>query len=838
MKKRLLCLIISSMLALSLVNVATAENSDYEALSGLGIVCGFEYSDAKLSETIKKGGFINYALNIATDKKYTDYYDENALAQAEQMGLIVSAKDVKSADVLTKNEAITIMVRLLGYEARASELGGYPTGHMAVAAEAGLLKGVTLSDKVTYGEAFKLLFNATEADYSNYVITPGGEIITYENQINTLEYFKKVYTVEGVVSENGLTALYGNTTIGKGYVKIGDEVFEEGASGAGALIGSEVTAYVKDSKDGVDEILYAYNESLEDTVVIDGENVSKIEDNFTVLKFYRDKQSNKLLSEEIKSDAAFMKNGVAYSDFTEADFYDENAKIILVDNDSDGKYDFVNLEVFKTMVVSGTSISSQKIYNEFSFNPDMSELDLSKYKEENVFIYKNGEEIELSEIIAGDVLSIYETPKGEDGEIRIYAESNAFSGTLEKSFDSEAKAVINGTEYELSKLYRDAQSAGEACARALIPGIKYMFRLDNNGKIVTSETISGDDLVYGYATKFFYNDDNGTEIRFRMFLSDGSWQNIKLAKKVKHNGSRTLDIEDILTDADILSCIPGLIGIKLNADGEICVIETPVAYEEDVNPERLNTTGELSSTYRYNGTTFANQYYMTGSTVVFIVPSDEGAEETDYRIGNNYSFTTDASYTFTGYNRDKFYTLDMVVNKRDTSSIKTVANTVYMVKNMGIKATQDGDVLPFVNVASDTYAGVTLEGLEGVFDGVQKGDLIKIHVNNAGLIDNCEVVYSTIDGTEKVLPDSNGRNGNAALVKGFALDKDVAAGKLLVDTVEEMAFVVDSSKAVLVYDAENKEVSVGNLNDIERGNYVIVNLSKSAVSMVAVYKGL
>ena len=254
--------------------------------------------------------------------------------------------------------------------------------------------------------------------------------------------------------------------------------------------------------------------------------------------------------------------------------------------------------------------------------------------------------------------------------------------------------------------------------------------------------------------------------------------------------------------------------------------------------ERLNTTGEITANYRYNGTTFSNYYYMNSDTRVFIVPDEDTEDESLYEIGTSTSFKSDNSYTVEGYNRDEYYVLDMVVSKRPKNTIKTVDDTLYMVRSIGTKYDENHGVVPYVNVASNTYAGVSLCGEEGVFDGIKQGDLIKMRMNRLGLIDNCTVIYSMENGVEKVLPTVNERHSASSVVKGIVSEVDVDGERILVDTTEEMAFMVSKTTPVLIYDAVIDTVTVGNINDIEKDDFVIVSLSRSLVNLLAVYKGI
>lgn len=844
MSKKLICFLLSLMLLLCSVSfgVSGAEETggdELQLLQKLDIVCGAD--ENKLENPISKSAFINYILNITGDYKYSDYYDENALMAAEQTGIISLAADVLKTDNLSAEEAVTIAVRLLGYEAMAQDKGGYPSGYMAVASQLGMLSGVSLGDKMTYKQAVVLLANIIECDYAQFGVGDSGNVIVYEKDMNVLTHFRGIYTVEAVITADEESDLYSDGEIGEDRIKVGDEIYSEGNSNAKSLLGHYTRVYIKNSKSDFDEIIYALD-MARDVFVLSYEDIEAVEDNARRIRYYKKEGSTKTAYLNIGADAAYALNGVSHPQCGEGDFLKEGAVITLVENDGNSEYDFVNIESCDTMIVAGISIASMKIHNEYTFDESLRVLDLSLYDKNKIHIYKNGNPIDISGIGKGDVLSVYRTPKGTEGEINIYAEQSGFDGIVESYSEADEdniKVVVDGEEYKLSKLYISANKSNEKSAMTVKVGNRYSFGLDKNGRIVFVKTVQNDSLVYGYATGMAETPTGiSNDIKIRMFTEEGEWKVYTLADRVKWNGNGNAEPDEIYNNGEIASKIPGLIGIKFNSEGEINAIETPVGYVKGMDRERLNTTGEITANYRYNGTTFSNYYYMNSDTRVFIVPDEDTEDESLYEIGTSTSFKSDNSYTVEGYNRDEYYVLDMVVSKRPKNTIKTVDDTLYMVRSIGTQYDENHGVVPYVNVASNTYAGVSLCGEEGVFDGIKQGDLIKMRMNRLGLIDNCTVIYSMENGVEKVLPTVNERHSASSVVKGIVSEVDVDGERILVDTTEEMAFMVSKTTPVLIYDAVIDTVTVGNINDIEKDDFVNVSLSRSLVNLLAVYKGI
>jgi len=844
--KRIIGLILSAVLLLATANISYAEGMQsveeqkFDILKSLDIVCGIEYEDGLLYKEITKSGYINFIMNIALDEKYTDEYNAESLQNAQNMGIISSASSVGESDKISLNEALTIAVRLLGYELEAQNRGGYPAGYISVANSQNLIDDVESGDKLTYSQGFRILYNITEANCSSYKVTGDSPLINYSKSVNALEYFRHIYKTEGIVTDNGESSLYSDSLIKEEYVNIENKTYLKGRSKAGELLGRYVISYVKD-KGELDEIIFIIDKS-KSVLEIEAENVSSVAENLTVLKFYESETATRLKEIKIKPDAVFLLNGVAYSKCSDADFKNDGTNIILIDYENDRIYDYVNFESYDTMVVEAVSQSLKKIYNKYTFDEDLKELDLSGYEQKDILIFKNGETATLAEIETGDILTVYKIPENKTGKIKIYVETESFDGVVKSYSEKDKEIVVDGKTYELSKLYIKARAEKDSEAKPISVGEQYSFYQDQDGKIVYVVKALVEDVTYAYLVQFIPSSEWGENVYYlSLFTEDGAWEEKTLAEKVKVNGTMRKR-SNVDLNGEISACLQkDIIGVKYNAKGEINYIVTPTDYYDGIDETLLNRDTNVSGkTYRYNDTTFSNYYYMDGYTKVFIVPNDNVNDKSLYRIGTNYSFKSNNTPAgkLTGYNRDEFYNLDMVLWSSPSTNIKNVGTTLYMIKEKGLKVNSDGDVLPYINVASETYAGVTFEGesKDSGLDNVDVGDVIQIHVNTEGRIDNCTVFYdlSSNDTSKKTVSGTIG--GEDYAIQGYVLKKDVADGMILIDTVQEIAFKLSLSKSVLIYDGEKETVRVGNINDIEKDDFVVVSLTKNQTAMVAVYK--
>jgi len=86
---------------------------------------------------------------------------------AYEAGIITGDSDgnFRPQEEVTQHEFVTMVVRLLGFEARVQELGGFPHGYLQVADELRLLQNTTITaatadEVIIRGDIMVLLWNA------------------------------------------------------------------------------------------------------------------------------------------------------------------------------------------------------------------------------------------------------------------------------------------------------------------------------------------------------------------------------------------------------------------------------------------------------------------------------------------------------------------------------------------------------------------------------------------------------------------------------------------------------------------------------------------------------
>ena len=837
-------IMMSMLLSLVCVNVNAsgylAENTQLDVLKALEIV--HEYSEeASAFSVMKKSTFINFLLNMKDGGKYTGVYNADALNEAQAMGIIDSANGVAESDTLKKDEAIKMAMCLLGYRDICLMSGGYPLGYTKKANQVGLTSGISLSDEVTNAEAYNLLFSTTRTGIADVVAfgADGNEYAEYED-MTVLNLYRDIYEVNGVVTANRTSGVYEEAGSGAGSIFIEEDRYLDPNDMLYDYLGYNVLAYAK--KTSTDEYEIIYGEVHEDVEVIefDTEDVKSITADCSSIEYYTDPATGKTAKHSIPSTVALLYNNAVRSDYTADDFKVPNGSVVLIDNDGVGGIDVIKLNAYKSMIVSAVSVSSNIITGEYTYEGSLTKLELEKYSSEgdNVRILSDGANAGITDIQSGDVLSVMESVGNAGKSIVINIVRNSVNADV-TGYNATTKEVTAGDFiYEGSEEYYEANAKGESFAETISVGNRNKLYIDVRGKIVGARIESEDSVRVGYLKATAESPlPFGESLALRLFTAEGDWVNISLADKVRVNGESRAELKDV--KARIIEAKGQLIGYGLDKENKISRIELPVAYSDELSPERLSMTGEQTYGYRWNNTSFDSHYYMDGNTKVIVVPVADPEDEMSYDIGNNYYFASDENVTFVGFGCDEYNFLDYVLVKRDATESKRVGNAGYFVREISEVAHPEGGTTKQITVSSATYLGLSIMATESsVLDGISKGDVVKIHVNASGYIDNVESIYKISDkDSDKNSPDYLHAY---TTVKGTLLKTDPAGGRILLETVRKnsadvvtankLALKVSSSLSVQIYDADRETVTAGSIKDLTLGDYVIANIEKSNVT--------
>lgn len=760
-----------------------------------------------------------------------DHWATGYINVAASQGIVIGDENgnFRPNDKITYAEAMTIFVRVLGFEPASASKGGYPSGYIVLGAQSGLNKNVTgsSSEPISRGNVAYMTYNALTAklmEQKGY-----GSNITYEVVDKTLLADKlDVTKSKGQITAIPDSSLTGNSTLNKGQVKIGDEIYET-AYNINNLLGYNVEFYAKENSNGDDEIILAMPlKDSNSTLTINADLFDAVTEKsgYKAISYFKNAETSATVTAQLDEKAILIYNGKNEEMSDELLNIDGKAgNITLLDTDKNGKYNIAFVTEYKNMVVEEVT-TSDRIVDKYGA-PSL------KLDEDVSFrITKGLETIELSDLKEYDVLSIAESLDKELYDVIVTNKS--VSGKVTEIDDDGV--YINGEHYKIAANYTQSIDMND----------EGIFYLDVEGKIaaVDGAKTSGDN--YAYLMRAHYSNDTEA-VTFKLFTKDGKEVTLTAAEKIRFNGKSGQKATDV---------VKTLLGDKTAVEKQLVTFET----NSDGKLVRLNTAVDNTATGNVNDNVFTKNYVLNdakfnanlnkignikidSSTVIFDIPSDAAGSD-DYSIADISMFEDESKYDVIVFDRtDDFVAKAIivtnanfmtnaesaiaVVNKitESTSADDTTTEKLYalsdgkeivltaeesgiLVKNDG-KALECGDIIQYKTNANGEIASVRV-----LFDIKTKDSEM-----TASPVENLDIVYGKV--TQKFSSSIN-VSVNGGAVVNYALGKDV------------LVYNVDTAKS-------KNNVSVATTGDIQKfdeedAKRVFIKLYKDEVQEVVIIK--
>lgn len=835
---------------------ADSEESAYsealDVLKALSIVVGDAESglirpnDAiKRSEVAKMAvatlGLTDLALGSTNSSKYSDVPSDHwaigYINVATNQGIVIG-DDVgtfRPDDTITYQEAMTIIVRILGYEPKALDEGGYPGGFLAVAADNKLNKNAVVSSTTapaTRGIVSQIFFNALEVKMMEK--TGFGENAEYTVGEKTLLKDKlNAQKISGQVTATSQSALTGSSSLNKNEVKIDDEVYflADGVD-VTTLLGYNVNVYLQeDNYDDNYVILISPVASKNTSLEISAENFESIND--TQISYWKDKDNDKKATiVNIDSDPKLIYNGQAEAfDASIADLTDKSGYIKLLDTDRNGKYDIIFVTEFKNIVVEETMNSSGKIIDMYgaatvTLDPDDDDLDF--------IIYKKGEFVQVSDLEKWDVLSIAES---RDKTIyRIYVSNEVIEGKV-KGISGNNELDINGTLYEIAANYpHDINLSDEG-----------KFYLDIEGKIAAVDSTSGLSSNYAYLINAAIPNALDDTLQVRMFTKNGDTVTLNAAEKIRFNGKNSMKAADVLAklkDGEG-KIINQLITFEKNSEGKIVSITTAADNTETgaIDEDSFTHNMTLTDAVYKAATGKLGKVNVSEKTIIFDIP-ENWTDSSDFAIRTVSMFEDDTPYDALVFDMSKDYTAGALI-VTSTQYQANAASDAAIVTNLVSASNEDDIIVDKIYLTQGGESKELLSTEAGALtkeDGetpLEKGDIIQYNTNANGEITTYRILF---DISKKNTEFAADLTDDLSIVYGKVSSKFSSSMNITVNGANEQNISFGSAKIYLVDTTKtNKVVVSATSGDIQKYDEadpykVLVKSYKGAVNEIIIIK--
>ena len=648
MKKIYSFLIVASMI-FSMIHVS-AENvsgsseyaKNYEKLNGLGLLSNeLNYNDE--NAPVKRVDFIIAALKLINQKGNTnvtenlftdvdkDYYAADYIKKGVDLGFLSGYSDGSflPENPIALNQAVKIIVRILGYSEIALAKGGYPNGYLSVAYDKNILKNVSDSDKgLTYGDMLKLFENAIETDIMSLIIK--GEDVSFEEKEdeNILSAYHDIYSEKGIVNANDITALMGYNESTDRKVIIEDTEYYSGDSGIDKKLGYATEIYYKKTEDDLaGTILYYEEDDKNYTTVVNYEDIIKTNSAY-LFSYYDERERKETI--EITAETNIIVNGKIKPFYDKDDLSVEYGEVTLIDNNDDDEIDVI--DIFK---VTDTIIVNNSILRDGKYNIS-DKLDTGKVlnfdEEDEYLLIKDDVEILPTDLVQWNIILV---GRADDGYLKMLVSDESIEGNVSGIVEN-SKAVISGKEYVISNNYLEL-SEKFISVKKIKAGVGGTFYLDYFGSIAAMPEVSGELVHYGFVFKIYEDEENENKILIKLLSDENKIETFETTERIKFNGKNVegdvvkkgLELQNPKDEGRKSNTIRQIISYVLNAEGIIKTINTVDATEE------LRYEGSFTSDFYYDFYlgTWSREFWEYEKTKTFCIYD----EEEQCQVVNNYS---------------------------------------------------------------------------------------------------------------------------------------------------------------------------------------------------------
>lgn len=763
----------------------------------------------------------------------TDHWANGYINIATSQGIVVGDDTgyFRPNDEITYAEAMTIIVRALGYEKPAESKGGFPQGYLVVGSDNGISKNVSGSayKSIARGEVAVMMTNALDSKLME--ITGYGDSAKYEVTDKTLLKDKlNVTKSEGQIVAIQDTSLEGDSNLSAGQLKIDDVVYDS-EQNFNNLLGFNVEFYVKETKTSDSSVILALpKKEKNSSITVDAklfENLTLKNEN-KVVEYLKQESDKKTSTATLDKEVRLIYNG-KYEEFSDEllNMADKSGNVVLLDTDRNGKYDIVFVTDYYNMVVEEVSASGKIIdkYGAPAIKLD-AEDDSMRFT-----ITKGYEEIEVSELNEYDVISVAES---KDKKLYSVVVTNA---SVEGKVTGTGKdaVYINGEKYEIAKNYDSELSAGT----------EGVFYLDIDGRIAASDTAVQVSSNYAYLVKA-YADMNTDELaKFKIFTKKGEEKLVEAAEKIRFNGKSGKLATDVVNELNKSgNTEKQLITYSLNSDGKLVSLNLA----QDNTSNGAVDKNKFTKNYVLNDAKYSEKLGTLGSikinesTVIFDIPSDS-SDISDYSIASLAMFEDEQKYDVVVFDRtEDFYAKAIIVTN---ATFQTNADAQIAVVSEISSAFNDNDDITDMLTAYQGGKKITINAeSEGVLvkngKSLANGDIIQYQTNSKGEISSIRVLFDTDNKeSEKTeTPVDNLTTVYGKVTKKFAKSMNVSVNGGSVINLQLPdginVYEVDTSRT-------KNNISVVSAGDIQaydedEGNRVFVRMYKDVVQEIVIVK--
>ena len=581
-------------------------------LSQLGFFTGDDKGNFNPDATITRAEYAVIMTRLAgiTASGTADFTDVPAshwatgyINAASQNGLIKGYGDGNFGpeDPVKYEEAVTMLIRALGYEPLAVSKGGYPQGYITVASQYGLLAGVTGTQGAGAPRAVVAVMTYNALDIPVVEQTGFGTDVKYEIMKKNDDHDKAtlltrlgIYKLGGVAVANEKVAYVGSVE-DKGYIQIrvtddydnpvkalsfddkgklteGKEYQFKDADGLTEnIMAMNATFYLKEYASNKYEVVAAeLDDGSTDSVVIDAADIDLAETKFdkASVAYYKDGASKTSTLKLEPFDGTTRKYSIVVnntviedgSDYTQfiTDFNKDKftGDVEFIDWDNNNKYDIVKFTVYKHVIVDSVNKNAGTIT---TYNKGAKKIDLDVDNDDAVVSVKDtkGNAVDYTTLKEYDVLALivapYDLTSLNDAsytslDVIVLGNSKVTGKVKGQGTDSstnEDYLTIDGKKYTVTS------ESNYYTENPIDLGSEGDFFIGIDGKVVGFKGSKSSNSNYGFVISA-YAPDGSSNANITILNKEGKVVTYNYASKVEFiNPDNENSVKVSLTDTDL-----------------------------------------------------------------------------------------------------------------------------------------------------------------------------------------------------------------------------------------------------------------------------------------------
>ncbi len=786
MSKRICSAIIAFVMIFTMVTpfalVSAASEEISTEYTDLLVELGVVDEGADLAKQITRIEFLKIALSLSaevdTAKKYytktvfkdvaSNYPDASVISYAYDRGYVVGYNgNFEPDEIISAEEANTLLLRVTGYS-HLIKLKGLPHVERITNINEGIDKSAA---KITFAVAHRMIYNILEAPCYANIIAIGEDVEFGVNEdITVMGHFLGIYTDKAILTAANKIhmkdASYNSTEAIIEGIKYDCE-----AVGAEKYVGYNVKYYY--TKNNSEYQLKAVRPSSNDVIELDATSLSITDSKYSLTNIVYDDANDRSRTIVVDKYADVIYNGEAFPDYTLDTLKPLEGKLVFVDNNTDGKFDVIVMDIYENFFIKSADSVERKITA-----TDGRTASLKKSDSRSVDIFgADGSYYEFADINEGTVVTLYQSKSGSKSTV--YVSSDVLLDNIEKISNKDI-ITVGGKEYKIDANFK---ASAAYASNPITIETKTGLYLDCFGKIAGIGERSAKFNNYGYLLKGRSESEFDTTYSLRIFNAQGRFEIYQLKENLKFNGvpSTAAYVYGQLAATGFSA----LIKFDSTTDNRITSVELAEDKTDttavEIIKDRFTLDVKLEESASQNGSRYrsgilGSKYLVqSGTTIVFNIPTDL-SKEYDFSVGDN--FTVNNAYTCDIYDLNEVYTCGVIVRRISSGGNKITEGErtekqIFLVDQVYEELVEDSTSETRQVIAGwlgSVYREYTIKRKENdseqLVSNLKAGDVVKIYASNSSSeVTNMELVISLSDNntySEKSYNTSDSEPGSVA----------------------------------------------------------------------------